>query len=195
MQVLPKTFLPHAESKNGDVSEIAGEPVWKKYGYFGQARTDFNLEKVNFPESALLCVNQAYLTVQKSEKIFIGDYFFLGQIHESANLPSDIQNYECKEDEVKYYLPKYDRDTGKFLGIYETVGFLVVSGDPFEVFLSDGYDVKKCNVLYSSFKQKIPSGFSGTLFHRHIKVVESSEAALCRKSLSLIHENVLLQAH
>ena len=44
-----------------------------------------------------------------------------------------------------------------------------------EVFLSYGYDVKKCNVLYSSFKQKIPSGFSGTLFNRHIKVVESSE--------------------
>ena len=104
-QALTRTFV--AESQNGnDVSEIAGKPFCKKSGYFGQFRTDYNLEKANFPENALLYVNQAYLTVQKSKKIFYGEYFLLGQIHESANPPSDIQGYECKEDEVKYYRPK-----------------------------------------------------------------------------------------
>ena len=38
-----------AENKKGNVSEIAGEPVWKKSGYFGQLHTDYNLEKTNFP--------------------------------------------------------------------------------------------------------------------------------------------------
>ena len=103
------------ENVSGDVSEIAGEPVWKKIGYFGKLRTDYNLEKVNFLENAFLYINQAYLTVQKSKKIFYGEYFLLGQIHESANPPSDIQSYECKDGEVKYYRPKYNRDTGKFL--------------------------------------------------------------------------------
>ena len=28
--------------------KIAGEPVWKKFGYFGQQRSDFNLEKGQF---------------------------------------------------------------------------------------------------------------------------------------------------
>ena len=68
------------------------------------------------------------MTFQKSKKVFYGEYVLLGQIHESANPPSDIQSYKCKEEEVKYYCPKYDRDTGKFLGLYETVGFLVFSG-------------------------------------------------------------------
>ena len=54
-----------AENNNENLSEIAGEPVWNKFGYFGQLRSDFNLEKVNFPENALFYINQAYLTVQK----------------------------------------------------------------------------------------------------------------------------------
>ena len=99
----------------------------------------------------------------------------MGQIHESANLPSDIQSYECKEDEVKYYRPKYNRDTGKFLGLYEAVGFLVVRGDPFEVFLPYGYDAEKSKVLYATFKRKIPSSFGSMLFNRHVKVLENSD--------------------
>ena len=98
----------------------------------------------------------------------------LGQIHESANRPSDIQSYVCKEDEVKYFRPKYDRDTGKFLGLYETVGFLVVPGDLPEVFLSYGCDTEKSKVSYSNFKHKILSSFSGTLFNSHIKLIEKS---------------------
>ena len=82
-------------------------------------------------------------------------------------------SYECNKDEVKYYHTKYDRDTGKFLGIYEAVGFLVVRGNPFEVFLSYGYDTEKSKIFYSSFKRKIPSSFSGTLFNRHIKLIKS----------------------
>ena len=60
-----------AENKNENLSEIVREPVWNKFRYFGQ----FFLEKVNFPENALFYINQAYLTVQKSKKIFYGEYF------------------------------------------------------------------------------------------------------------------------
>ena len=114
----------------------------KKSGYFGQLRRDYNLEKANFMENALFYINQAYLTVQKSKKIFYDEYFLLGHIHESANPPSNLQSYVCKKDKVKYYRPKYDKDTGKFLGLYETVCFLVVRGDPSEVFLSYRYDTE-----------------------------------------------------
>ena len=64
-----------AENKNENLSEIVREPVWNKFRYFGQLRGDYNLEKVNFPENALFYINQAYLTVQKSKKIFYGEYF------------------------------------------------------------------------------------------------------------------------
>ena len=115
------------------------------------------------------------MTVQKSKKIYYAEYVLLGQIHESANPPSDIKNCVCEKDEVKYYRSRYDRDTGKFLGLYETVGFLVVRRDPYEMFLSYGYDAEKSKVLYSSFKHKIPSSFSGTLFKQHIKLIESTD--------------------
>ena len=49
-------------------------------------------ERLNFPENALFYINQRYLTVQKFKKIFYGEYFLLGQIHESSNPPSDIQS-------------------------------------------------------------------------------------------------------
>ena len=68
-----------AESKNErDLSEIAGEPVWKKFGCFKQLQTDFDLEKVNFPENALFYINQAYLTVKKSKKNLLCRIFFVG---------------------------------------------------------------------------------------------------------------------
>ena len=127
-----------AENKDDNISEISGEPIWNKFGYFGQLRTDFNLEKVNFTENGLFYINQAFLTVQKSKKIFYGEYFLLGQIHESSNLPSNIESYECKEDDIKYYRPRYDKNTRKFLGICKTIGFLMVRGDPYELFLSYG---------------------------------------------------------
>ena len=43
-----------AESKNGDMSEIVGECVFKTFGYFGEVRPDFNSEKVNFLENSRL---------------------------------------------------------------------------------------------------------------------------------------------
>ena len=156
-------------------NEIAEEQIWKKWRYFGQLSSDFNLEKVNFPENALIYINQVYLTVQKSKRIYYAEYVLLGQIHESSMPPSNIKNYVCEKDEVKYFRPRYDRETGKFLGIYETVGFLLVRGDPNEVFLSRKYDSKKSRILYSSFKKKIPNSFSSTLFNQHIKLIESTD--------------------
>ena len=55
-----------AENFNKDdlsPQEISGERVWKQAGFFGEIRTDYNMEKVNFPENSLIYTNQAYLTI------------------------------------------------------------------------------------------------------------------------------------
>ena len=114
-------------SKNG-AQEIAGERVWKEPGVFGDVRTDNNMEKGNFPENSLIYINQAYLTFQKNKKIYYYDYFIFGQIIEASNPPSNIETYELKDREVKYYFPRYNKETGEFLGVYKTVGLLVVRG-------------------------------------------------------------------
>ena len=86
--------------------EISGERVWKEPVFFGELRTDYNMEKVNFPENSLIFTNQAYLAIQKNKKIFYCDYFILRQIIEASNLPNDFQNYEVQDREVKYFRPR-----------------------------------------------------------------------------------------
>ena len=50
--------------KNCMVSEeILGERMWKEVGFLGEPRTDYSMEKVNFPENSLIYINQAYLTI------------------------------------------------------------------------------------------------------------------------------------
>ena len=133
------------------------------------------MEKVNFPENSIFYVNQAYLTIQKSKKLYYADYFLLGQMIEAMNPPSEIKNYKLKDREVKYLRPKYNPETGEFLCIYETIGFLVVRGDPFELFLNYGFDPEKSKILYSTFQRKIPSSFCGTMFNQHKQMIKSGE--------------------
>ena len=71
--------------------------------------------------------------------------------------------------------PKYNIETGEFLGLYERISFLVVRGDPEEVFLNYGYGKEKSKVLYSHYRRKIPNAFCGTAFNRHRTMVESGK--------------------
>ena len=89
--------------------------------------------------------------------------------------PNDIKNYELKEGKVKYFRPIYNLKTGEFLGIYETISFFVVRGDPFEVFLNYGFDPEKSKILYSSFRKKVYSSFCGTMFNRYKQIIDSGK--------------------
>ena len=60
--------------------------------------------------------------------------------------------------------------TEEFLGLYETVGFIVVRGDPEEVFFNYGYDKEKSN---RNHRRRIPNSFCGTMFNRHKLMTES----------------------
>ena len=62
-----------------------------------------------------------------------------------------MSTYVLKENEVKIVRPKYNPETGKFLGLHETVGFMVVRRSPEEVFFNYGYDKEKSKVLYSHY--------------------------------------------
>ena len=51
-----------------------------------------------------------------------------------------MSTYVLKENEIKIVRPKYNPETGEFLGLYETVGFMVVRESPEEVLLSYRFD-------------------------------------------------------
>ena len=54
------------------------EKVWKNNGYFGELKTDFVLYKKDFPENALLYVNQAYISSKDGEPVIIVIMYCLG---------------------------------------------------------------------------------------------------------------------
>ena len=101
--------------------EISGERVWKEANFGGELRTDYNMEKVNFPENSLIYINKAHLTIQKNKKIFYCDYFILGQIIEACNPPNHIHKYELQDREVKFFRPRYNKYTSESLRLYETI--------------------------------------------------------------------------
>ena len=71
--------------------------------------------------------------------------------------------------------PKYNRSTGQFKGLYETIGILVLRRAPEEIVFNYGYDQNKSKILYSHYRRKIPSSFSGTIFNRHQNMIENGE--------------------
>ena len=82
-----------------------------------------------------------------------------------------MSTYVLKENQVKMVRPKYNPETVKLLGPFETVGFMVVRGSPEEVFFSYGYDKENSKVLYSHFRRRTPNPFSGTIFNRHCVMI------------------------
>ena len=66
--------------------------------------------------------------------------FLIGQVNECLSPPEDLHSYECGDREVvKLYRSKHDKMTGAFLGLYGTLGYIMVSGDPQEHFLDYGF--------------------------------------------------------
>ena len=107
--------------------------------------------------------------------MFYADYVILGQVIEALNSPENISNYVCKERETKLVRRKYDPSTGDFLGLYKTVGSLIVRRDEEEHLLNYGYNNNKSKLLYSFYKSRIPNSFGGTMFSRHRIMFESGE--------------------
>ena len=91
----------------------------------------------------------------------------LGQLIVASNHPSDINAYECKENEVKLWCCFYHLTTGECQGVREQLAYIVLRGDKEEVFFSYGFDSAKSKVLYSYSKNKIPDVFVSTAFKKH----------------------------
>lgn len=91
---------------------------------FFEMKSDFGMNKVNYPENTLFYLNQAYLTVQKDKNLIYNNHIILGQIIPTANFPDNIENYECTKNEVKLVRPLYNGQTGEFLGLRKSLAFI-----------------------------------------------------------------------
>ena len=158
-----KSQLMIATSEAGKKS---AETIWQENGYFGNFMSDFNIHKRDFPENALVYVNQAYLSTKDGEIIIYCQYVILGQIIALRNPPPDSGREIAENDHlVKLYVPRYGNSNGNFLHVKESVGYIMVRGDQDETFWSYGYDEEKSSLLYCFSKQPMPNVFKGTSFN------------------------------
>ena len=115
------------------------ELVWPEHGYFEHDTCSVQLEKENIPENSLHYLNQSHFSYKCSKKVLHRDFFILSHIFERTNPPSNIKNYVFSEYEVMFYRPKYDVVTGNFIGLYKTIGDIIVSGESEEFFIDYRY--------------------------------------------------------
>ena len=121
-------------TSNDSEEKLCGEHVWKNNSFFQDLRPDLNLEKKNILENTLLYINQSFLSTVKNGDIAMCNHnFILGQLIVAANQPSDINAYECKENEVKLWCCIYDLTTGEFQGVREQLAYINLRGDKEEV--------------------------------------------------------------
>ena len=121
-------------TSNDSQEKLSGENVWKNNGFFQDLRPNLNLEKKNIPENTLFYINQSFLSTVKNGDIAMCNHnFILGQLIVPANQPSDINAYECKENEVKLWCCIYDLTTGEFQGVREQLAYINLRGDKEEV--------------------------------------------------------------
>ena len=65
------------------------------------------------------------------------------------------------------FMPMYGNATGQFLGVKETMGYIMPQNEPEETFLSYGFSSEHSNKLLCFPKQPMPNIFRGTNFNRH----------------------------
>ena len=128
--------------------------VWPAHQYFKQQPCDFHMIWENYPENRILYINQGYLTIKENKKFYYADHYLLSQVNKCINPPEDIHNYVCTEREVKLYLPRSNPVMRQFLGLHESLGFIVVRGDPNEHFLDYRFCKENSKILYSYHKKK-----------------------------------------
>ena len=124
------------------------EKIWKAKDFFGDQKGDSIIKKPNFPENTLAHCNEGTISTLKTGDYAIYlDYAIPGQIIPANNSPPDLDNYVLKENEVILNIRLYNTKTGHFRGVKKWLAFIMIQGDPDEVFFSYGYmkkDQKFC---------------------------------------------------
>ena len=101
------------------------------------------------------------------------DYIILDQIISLRNSPENldeaIENDKTKTL-VKMFVPIYNNTTGQFLGVKETLRYIMLRNEPQESFFTYGYSPEHLGILFCFSKQVMSFAFQskrGTSFNSH----------------------------
>ena len=83
--------------------------MWRNEGIFKETKLELNLEKKYIPENCLPYINQSYIwTVKNGDLAMYHHNFIIEHIIVAANQPRQIDQYVCKDNEVKLFTCLYD---------------------------------------------------------------------------------------
>ena len=146
----------------------ASERVWQENGFFGELKADFSIHKKDFPENALIYINQAYLSSKHGEPVVYCDYAIAGQLITLKSSPEDLDSAVSGDRSlVKIYAPDYDHKSGKFLGVKESLAYIMLRKEEQETFFTYGFSAEYASILYCYSRQSMPNVFKGTAFNTH----------------------------
>ena len=120
--------------------------------------------KTNFQKITLIYTNQANISTIKGDLAVDSQNFIIGQFIPLQNQPPNLEEYRFKLNGVKLAVPIYNNETGEFVGLKETLAYIMLKDGQDEVFFSDGFFEKKSAVLFCSAKERMPNAFIRTAF-------------------------------
>ena len=148
---------------------------WTANGYFLNKCGSLELEKENIPNNTIFYVNQGYRTTKLKNKYFVNELFVVAQLAPLSEQSSDVEKYECADDEVKMLRAMYDAKTTKFLGLQRCVAKIIVRDDNVNFFDYGYEDENYLSRLYSAHKQVLPLSFRARCFSFLKKMYERGE--------------------
>ena len=99
----------------------------KKNVFFRDERSDFTINKNNFPQNTLCYVNSGSVSTVKGDKTAVYlQNFILCHLVIAAYGPENIDSYECKKNEVKLFCPILDTTNGIFLGLRTQLAYCIL---------------------------------------------------------------------
>ena len=126
------------------------------------------------PENSLFYINQSYISTVKNGDLGIYHHnFIIGHnfIIVAANQPPKIDQYVCKDNEVKLFTCIYILQMGEFLGFRCDVVFIVLRGDERELFCLTDSILKKIQYsIYLRNKKYLTPSLALTLKNNTVRL-------------------------
>ena len=146
----------------------------KKNVFFGDERSDFTINKNNFPQNTLCYVNSGSVSTVKGDKTAVYlQNFILCHLVIAGNGSENIDSYECKKNEVKLFCPIYGHNKRNISWFKNSISilYIILSGDSEEAFFSYGYNKEKSTLLYSFGEERILNVITSTAFKKHLNEI------------------------
>ena len=116
----------------------------------------------------LIYINQAYLSSKDGEPVVYCDYAIVGQLITLKSSPDDLDSaVRNNRSLVKMYAPDYDHKSGKFLGVKESLAYIMLRNEEQETFFTYGFSAEHASILYCYGRQSMPNVFKVTAFNTH----------------------------